>query len=193
MPNDLLDLINEGKQEKRKAAIAKAATKVKEEKSRKPPEGGPPIRSDIYQQLEWKALSLTLVTISTHCRCCNTTYEAPNPTIFVERYHRRHGRHLVEAHNFSLLSREELQTLPRKQETIYRTALYCHHCFQTQQEPLCLEPQIQQLSNSLPDSLPCLPQEWATPLLPQLWSNTLLRTGNSTNQLSPDYDGQQKT
>ena len=186
MSNDLLDLISEGKNAKRQDSIKKAAEKVSAERDKKPPENGPPIRSDIYHQLEWRALSITLVTVHTTCQCCGATYESPNPTIFIERYHRRHGRHLVEAHNFNLLSREHLQTLPRKQQTFYRESLYCQGCFLTQKEPLCLDqqPTFQTQESSPLTSLPCVPQQLATPLQQTPWLNTYATISKSMNDSS---------
>ena len=185
---DLLDLIDEGKKARRETVIKKAAARVADAASKQPLENGPPIRRDVYQQLEWRALSVTLVTHTVTCRSCSASFETPNPTIFIERYHRRHGRHLVEAHNFNLLPRKEIESLPRKLETHYTEALYCHHCFLSQQEPLCLTQEmipLQQTQQSSPHScLPCVPQEWAIPSLQRHWFATSDPTSLSTKPSS---------
>lgn len=182
----LSDLISEGKNARRQETIAKAAKRVADADAKKPLENGPPIRRDIYQQLEWRALSVTLVTIHTTCRCCGHTFESPNRNIFIERYHRRHGRHLVEAHNFNLMPRDQIEALPRKVETHFVESLYCHQCFINQQEPLCLEPTMTALTpvSSQQDSVPCVPQAWAMPSPQPLWSDTFSKTLQSTASLS---------
>ncbi len=178
----LADLLEEGKKASRAATIKKAAKKVEETKSKQPLEDGPPIRRDVYQQLEWRALSVTLITVHTTCTCCGSSSEAPNPSIFIERYHRRHGRHLVEAHNFNLLPRKEVEALPRKVETRYVESLYCHQCFLSNQESLCLDLQLTQTQESSPyPSLPCVPQAWAIPSFQTLWSDTLGKTSRPMN------------
>jgi hypothetical protein len=182
----LADLITEGKKDKRATLIKKAAEKTIAAKDKTPLEAGPPIRRDVYQQLEWRALSVILITHTTVCKCCGSAYEAPNPSIFVERYHRRHGRHLVEAHNFSLLPREVIEALPRKIETHTTEALYCQQCFLTNQEPLCLEQPMLPLTleSSQLSALPCVPQEWATPSLLRPWFTTFDPTQQSMNNSS---------
>lgn len=184
MTNLLDDLISEGKKSKREEQIKRAAQRVRDADSKKPLENGPPIRRDVYQQLEWRALSVTLVTVHTTCRCCGSTFESPNSGIFIERYHRRHGRHLVEAHNFNLLPKKEIEALPRKLETRYVEALYCQRCFLNQQDELCLQPTMQTLESSPHSSVPCVPQEWATPSIQLRWSDTLEQTLRSMNSSS---------
>lgn len=183
---DLLsDLITEGKQSKRADTIAKAQKKITAERDKTPLPDGPPIRRDIYQQLEWRALSVTLVIVETTCAYCNEVHRSPNPSLFIERYHRRHGRHLVEAHNFNLLPEAEILALPRRVETLNRTSLYCHNCFFTQGESLCLTPTLEPLHSSQPtffSDIPCVPQDSAIPSPLTLWSSSsALTSGTSSN------------
>lgn len=143
--SDLLDdLIAEGHKAKREETIAKAAKKTQAAKDKTPLPDGPPIRRDIYQQLDWQPLSLTLIVTHTTCDHCSHSSAAANPYLLLERYHKRHGRHLVELSSFRLLTQAQIAALPRRIEERYIHTPFCQHCF-LGESSLCLEPTMTQL------------------------------------------------
>lgn len=173
---DLSDLIQEGAKAKRRKVIERAVERTKAAEGQTPIVGGPPIKRDIYQLMDWKALSITLVTTESRCMNCASRHTTPNQHILIERYHHRHGRHFVEASTCNLMTEAEKEALPRKIETRTTLVPYCHHCFLTQEE-ICLTPQ-QTLMPQSPESATSydntlyVPEGMVVSSSPALWSDT---------------------
>lgn len=185
--DDLLgDLIAEGSMAKRRNTIARAVQKVREAEGQTPLVGGPPIKRDIYQLLDWKALSITLLTTRTHCEGCDSYHTSPNQHILIERYHHRHGRHYVEATSCNLISEAEKESLPRKIERRETTVPFCQSCFLSKEE-LCLSQKPSTLAIQPSDfstAIPCVVPEQASKSHQVCWSDTLQGIIENTAQSS---------
>lgn len=189
MTTDLSDLLAEGKKAQRLKTIKKAAAKEAEARDKTPLPDGPPIRRDIYQQLDWQPLSLTLVVTKTTCINCGHSDSSVNPTVLLERYHKRHGRHYVELTKFNLLPKNQVTSLPRRIEERYASIPYCPNCF-LQERELCLDQMMTPLPSAQPtpsegtssSEIPFVPQASAAPSLPPLWSDTFGATWGTTKK-----------
>ena len=75
----------------------------------------------------WSCEALVTLVFQVTCRCCDRTYEAPNPHRFILRYHPTYGKH-YEAYYSD--TQQFTGLLPRKVEYSESLIPECHHCLE---------------------------------------------------------------